>query len=102
MGEVPGPEWAEGRSRCDSTAEGSRGALGAEGVRTPELPLRVSAASGARVFLCALGPLLAALPGPASLQSQLPLPSTCGGGAYDGGVATCAPPPPSGGKVERR
>lgn len=91
-GLVPGPEWAEGRSLCDSSVEGAKGALGAEGVRVPELPLRVSAASGARAFLCALGPLLAALRGPASPQSQLPLPSTCGGGAYGGGGARAAPP----------
>lgn len=59
---VPGPEPAEGRSRCDSSAEGAGGTLGTEGgVRAPELTLRASAASGARAWGCALRPLLAAL-----------------------------------------
>lgn len=57
-GGVPGPGPAEGCSRCDFSAEGLGGALKAEGgVRAPELPLRVSAASGARAFGCALRPL---------------------------------------------
>lgn len=61
-GEVPGPEPAEGRSRCDFSAEGIGGALWTEGgVRAPELPLRVSAASGARTLGCALRPLPATL-----------------------------------------
>jgi hypothetical protein len=54
-----------------------------EGVRAPEQPLRVSAASGAWVLGCLLGPLPAALQGRAALQSQLPLPSAVGGGASE-------------------
>lgn len=84
VGRVPGPEPVDGRSRCDSSAEGAGGAPDEVGVRALELPLRGSVASGARVFYCALPPLLAALRGPAPLQSQLLLPSTCEGGAQTG------------------
>lgn len=92
-GRVPGPERAEGRSRCGSSAEGAgarwgRGRLQGSGTASP----------GARVLGCALRPLLAALRGRALLQSQLLLPSTCEGGAQTEGGTRGPPTPPAAGK----
>lgn len=100
-GGVPGPEWAEGRSRCDSSAEGARGALGAEGVRVPELPLRVSAASGARVFLCASGRCLRLSGARRRCSPSCRCHQPAEAGPMEG-AGPQLPRPSIGGKVERR
>lgn len=99
-GWVPGPEPAEGRSRCDFSAEGVGAALGTKGgVRAPELPLVVSAASGARAFGCALRPLPATLGAgrrcSPSCRCHQPAEADLGQGRGHIG-----PAPSSGGKVE--